>query len=203
MVLKSAISLLLLNVYQVNALGKLWGHIKPPAYKDNDELSVKVGQLWSLVAAIQPYDFYSLNWCQSKAGHVFDELKFKNKDHYDSDNHDINNKVHDSPYTWTVGEQDGSKVVCNRLLKEAEQRQFVEMIRSRYRYQLFIDGLPNSTLLRDPQTDEHIENFKEGIFVGNHNPDGSIYIHNHLEFIVKVHHVHGGDEVRIVGFEVE
>lgn len=77
------------------------------------------------------------------------------------------------------------------------------MIRNRYRYQLFIDDLPNSTLLRDPVTDEHIENFKEGIFVGNHNKDGSIYIHNHLEFIVKVHHVHGGDEVRIVGFEVE
>lgn len=122
MVLKSAISLLLLNVYQVNALGKLWGHIKPPAYEDDDELSVKVGQLWSLVAAIEPYDFYSLNWCQSKAGHVFDELKYKNKDSYDTDNHDVNNKVHDSPYTWTVGEQDGSKVVCNRLLNEDSQR---------------------------------------------------------------------------------
>ena len=78
------------------------------------------------------------------------------------------------------------------------------MIRDRYRYQLFLDKLPNSTLLRDKETNELSVEYKDGIFIGEHNKeDTSIILYNHLDFTVKVQHVHGGDEVRIVGFEVE
>ena len=49
-------------------------------------------------------------------------------------------------------------------------------------------------------------NFREGILVGEHyfeNQQEMIKLNNHLHFTVKTHHVAGGDEVRIVGFEVQ
>ena len=70
------------------------------------------------------------------------------------------------------------------------------MIRNMYRYQLFIDDLPNATM------DRGYANYKEGIYVGKYNTDGSTILYNHLELVIKTHHVSGGDEVRIVGFEV-
>lgn len=47
-------------------------------------------------------------------------------------------------------------------------------------------------------------NFKRGIHVGHFDFDElSAIIFNHLDITVKIHHVFGGDEVRVVGFEVE
>ena len=45
------------------------------------------------------------------------------------------------------------------------------MIKKRYRYQLFIDGLPNATLEPD-ENGELQPNFKEGLYVGNITTDG-------------------------------
>ena len=56
----------------VNSLGKLWGDLKPRSYKDGDKIDVHVGRLWSAVLSPMPYDFYSLNWCPSTAGHEYD-----------------------------------------------------------------------------------------------------------------------------------
>ena len=52
--------------------------------------------------------------------------------------------------------------------------------------------------------DRGYANYKEGIYVGKFNSDdgGTAIIYNHLELVIKTHHVSGGDEVRIVGFEV-
>ena len=71
------------------------------------------------------------------------------------------------------------------------------------RYQLFIDDLPNATMVKNEESDELEASFKEGIFVGTHHEDGAVTINNHLAITVKTHHVTGGDEVRVVGFEVE
>ena len=77
------------------------------------------------------------------------------------------------------------------------------MIKKRYRYQLIIDDLPNVTMERNEDGDLE-PNFKEGIYVGDYDHVNDItLIYNHLDITVKVHHVVGGDEVRIVGFEVE
>ena len=57
------------------------------------------------------------------------------------------------------------------------------MIWNRYRYQLFIDDLPNSTI------ENGEPNFKEGIYVGQHQKDGSYLLYNHLAFNIKTHHV--------------
>ena len=49
-------------------------------------------------------------------------------------------------------------------------------------------------------------NHREGILVGeltNGSEGWETTLNNHLHFTVKVHHVPGGDEVRIVGFEVQ
>lgn len=45
-------------------------------------------------------------------------------------------------------------------------------------------------------------NYKEGLFVGEYE-DGAYIIYNHLDITVKTHQVSNGDELRIVGFEVE
>lgn len=76
------------------------------------------------------------------------------------------------------------------------------MIKRRYRYQLFIDGLPNATLEKNGQGVLE-PNFKEGIYVGNITKEGEVILYNHLDITIKTHHVTGGNEVRIVGFEVE
>jgi hypothetical protein len=67
-----------------------------------------------------PFDFYSLRWCESTAGHTFDASIYDEKKHFDTDNHKVNTVVHDSPYTFTVGSPASSKVVCNRILDEAQ-----------------------------------------------------------------------------------
>ena len=75
------------------------------------------------------------------------------------------------------------------------------MINERYRYQLFIDNLPNATMDRNDKN-ELEANFKEGLFIGECT-NGSCKIFNHLDITIKTHHVSNGDEIRIVGFEVE
>ena len=78
------------------------------------------------------------------------------------------------------------------------------MIRRKYRYQLFVDELPNATLVKNKDTGKVEADFREGIYVGKKLGDNiSSIIYNHLEITVKVHHVTGGDEVRVVGFEVQ
>ena len=47
------------------------------------------------------------------------------------------------------------------------------MIKKRYRYQLFIDGLPNATLEKNGQGVLE-PNFKEGIYVGNITKEGEV-----------------------------
>ena len=77
------------------------------------------------------------------------------------------------------------------------------MIKKRYRYQLFIDGLPNATLEPD-KNGELKTNFKEGLYVGNITTDGQnrTILYNHLDITVKTHHVTGGNQVRVVGLEI-
>ena len=77
------------------------------------------------------------------------------------------------------------------------------MIRQYYRYQLFIDDLPNATMEKNSETGQLEANFKEGIYIGGKDKDGSTFLYNHLIMTIKIHHVTGGDEIRIVGYEIE
>lgn len=79
--------------------------MKPRSFKDGDELNVHVGRLWSAVAAPMPYDFYSLNWCDSTAGHTWDGgHKRQNKMTYDHDDSHANENLHESPFSFKIGQ---------------------------------------------------------------------------------------------------
>ena len=66
---------------------------------------------------------------------------------------------------------------------------------------MFIDDLPSATMIKND--DEELEaDYKEGLYIGRINEDGSYVIYNHLDMVVKTHEVSNGDELRIVGFEI-
>ena len=75
------------------------------------------------------------------------------------------------------------------------------MIAERYRYQLFIDDLPNATMEKNEEGKLE-PSYKEGLYVGKKYEDNSYIIYNHLDIVVRTHEVSAGDEVRIVGFAV-
>lgn len=189
---------------QGQALGKLWSHLKPTSFNKGDLVDIHVGQLWSLVRGTTPFDFYSLNWCDSSKGHTYDETLLQEGITYEDT---VNDYVHESPYSYKVGQKmDSAEVVCRKKLKKSEVNQFKDMIWKRFRYQLFVDDLPNATMETNEETGKFEANYKQGNLLGSFSKDssGSNYIlYNHLSITVKTHHVTAGDELRIVGFEVE
>ena len=52
------------------------------------------------------------------------------------------------------------------MMTHEEIRDFVSMIKNRYRYQLFVDGLPSATMEKD-DNGELKPNYKEGLFLGD------------------------------------
>ena len=78
------------------------------------------------------------------------------------------------------------------------------MIENDYRYRLYIDDLPSSTMERDDEG-EFITDYDDGIPVGEYDEeDGRIMIYNHLVMTILTSYDGGSDEKqRIVGFEVE
>ena len=92
----------------------MWSHLKPTSFAKNDEIHVHVGQLWSLVQAEVPYDFYSLKWCESTAGHEYDStLLAEKKSAYDKNEH-VNRRIHESPYEYKVGENQDAIELCTK-----------------------------------------------------------------------------------------
>ena len=80
------------------------------------------------------------------------------------------------------------------------------MIRDKYQYNLFLDGLPAATLYTrpldsDPKTEDANLDYDDGVFVGKRD-DQEYFMYNHLQIKVREHKVQEGDEYRIVGFEV-
>ena len=196
---------LTLQMPNVEGLGRLWGDLKPTSFEKGDALDIHVGQLWSSVVGLVPYDFYSLKFCDSVAGHVYDSDKLKDKQFVERNgivnDQGVNDRLHESPYQYTVGKDVDGEITCRRVLSTSEKRQFREMIAERYRYQLFIDDLPNATM--EKNEDGELEaSYKEGLYIGKKYEDGSYIIYNHLDITVKTHEVASGDELRIVGFEV-
>ena len=107
---------------QAEALGKMWSHMKPTSYSEGDYVDVHVGQLWSLVRGEVPFDFYSLNWCDSTASH-----SHNGKTRYDkevsniaTENSDVNRFTHESPYSYKIGDTKEATVVCKKILTEDE-----------------------------------------------------------------------------------
>ena len=133
------------------ALGKLWSDVKPTSFKEGDNVDIHVGQLFSLViGGALPYDFYSVRWCDSVKGHQYDSTILAQNKTVSED--EINERVHESPYSYKVGKSTGVEVLCNRILTKEELDTFAKMILDLYRYQLFIDGLPSAAMTKDETT---------------------------------------------------
>ena len=160
-------SLLSLNIGGVHGLGRLWDDLKPRSFKSGDQLDVHVGQLWSYVVGALPYDFYSLEFCESTEGHQYQSGILKDEKTFADNNDTVNTKLHESPYQYWVGEDKNSIIACNRYLSQEQHLEFVDMIWNVYRYQLFIDDLPSATML--PNAEGVLEpDFREGIYIGKH-----------------------------------
>lgn len=176
--------------------------MKPTSFKEGDYVDIHVGQLFSLViGGALPYDFYSVRWCDSVKGHQYDSsILAENKTVPEEE---INERVHESPYSYRVGKSADVEVLCNRIFSREEQETFTRMVVDLYRYQLFIDGLPSAAMTKNKSTGKLEANYKEGIYMGDFDLEGKVWIYNHLSITVKTHKVTQGDELRIVGFEVE
>ena len=96
----------------MSALGRFWSHLKPTSFAKGDVVDIQVGQLWSHVREFLPYDFYSLKWCDSTAGHIYDGEKYKNKQSYADNNDSVNTIIHESPFQYKVGQDEDSIVLC-------------------------------------------------------------------------------------------
>lgn len=83
------------------------------------------------------------------------------------------------------------------------------MISNMYKFRLYIDGLPNAVLKRDPLTGSVHPLYDEGVPVGKivkDEKDGryKYALYNHWLITVKKQQVEGSEyRMRIVGFEVE
>ena len=76
------------------------------------------------------------------------------------------------------------------------------------RYQLYLDGLPAATIIRDPESGAVHTSYGDGIPVGKVvfdaiSQQGRHILYNHLNILVKTQPVPESNELRIVGFEVE
>ena len=97
----------MLLMQSVKGLGRLWGDLKPTSFERGEPVDIHVGQLWSSVVGLIPYDFYSLKWCDSTAGHIYDQEKLKDKDKVARNGKvndlGVNDHTHESPYQYTIG----------------------------------------------------------------------------------------------------
>ena len=91
---------------QAEAFGKMWSHLKPTSYTKGEFVDVHVGQFWSLVRGEVPFDFYSLNWCESTASHAHNGNTRYDKEvsAIATDNDDVNRYTHESPYSYKIGD---------------------------------------------------------------------------------------------------
>ena len=142
--------------------------MKSRDYRAGDSLDIHVGQMWSDVIGSPPYDFYSLNWCDSTKGHSFDPSIIPEKKFFAESNDSVNSWTHESPYTYKLGEDVSSQIVCNRVMTRGEMTPWKNLIKYRYKYQLFVDDLPNATMEKNPESGELETNYAEGLYVGKH-----------------------------------
>ena len=53
-------------------------------------------------------------------------------------------------------------------MTRGEMTPWKNLIKYRYKYQLFVDDLPNATMEKNPESGELETNYAEGLYVGKH-----------------------------------
>ena len=89
-------------------------------------------------------------------------------------------------------------------MTSSQVNQFKTFIKNKFRYKLYLDGVPSAVLVRDEDTGELVPDYKHGIPVGYWDKElDQAVIYNHLDIRVTTHAVDGDDnQRRIVGLEV-
>ena len=96
------------------------------------------------------------------------------------------------------------EISCRKKITFEQVSQFRTYIEYKYRYKLYLDGIPSAVIVRNEETGIMEPDYKQGIPVGYYDAGkDEHYIYNHLDIRVRTHSVEGDkDQRRIVGFEV-
>ena len=117
-----------LQLADVQAIGRLWGDLRPTSFAKGDVVDVHVGQLWSAVVGSIPMYYYSLPWCDSTEGHQYDskfmDVKKVIPKNGKVNDYGVNDWIHESPYQYTIGENQDVIIACHRILDLEEKRHF-------------------------------------------------------------------------------
>lgn len=140
------------------------------------------------------FDFYDLPLCDNTKGHGYDNKQMGTSLR--------GTPLVESPYRYTYGVK-GDFRPCGKTWTPYEMSKFSFYTQHNYKYKLYLDGLPSATISRDPENNEKIISYTEGIPIGKYNHEThEMMLYNHLEITVKGHETHEKQK-RIVGFEVE
>ncbi len=189
--------------------GIFFNDIRPRDYKQNRVLDIHVGKLISPIKMSNAVDFYHLNYCLSTGTHHYDPnaesidvaSPVEGVTMYDQD-------LHESFFQYKVGQNKINANPCSRNLTDQQISDFKEAILYRYKFRLYVDGLPSAVLIRDPETGAVHKDFDSGVPVGKLINTGDVenmryVLYNHWNIVVKTSPVPESKNHRIVGFEVE
>mmetsp|Transcript_10839 Transcript_10839/g.34245 ORF Transcript_10839/g.34245 Transcript_10839/m.34245 type:complete len:631 (-) Transcript_10839:650-2542(-) len=174
--------------------------VAPKEFDDGERVEVKVNKLTSTRTQL-PYDYYSLAFCRptdvvnaaENLGEVLHGSVIKN-----------------SPYDIRMSETQ-FKILCRKVLTEAEAKAFADKIRDEYRVHMLMDNLPAATkFVDDSVPGEPVTVYDVGFPMGfkgateiPNTVDGVAYLNNHVAITIKFHKDASFEGARIVGFEVE
>lgn len=158
---------------------------------------------------VNTVDFYHLNYCHSSGRHKYVEgiEDINPKDTLDGVTM-FDTELHESFFTYKVNVNQTQIEACNRTLTDTQIKDFKDAILYRYKFRLYVDGLPAAVREHDPLTGVlHKTDYDHGVPVGKLINDNGVedlkyILYNHWDITVKTSFVSESNKVRIVGFEV-
>lgn len=149
----------------------------PALFKNGDLVTIEAYKLVSSLTLLT-YDYYDLPFCRPE------EIKFK-KSGYSKNKLNIMETAN-SLYKARCNETNSCEELksergsCTRTYTEEELSMFIDLITRKYRSHFIVDGIPASII--------HVSykptrlRFEPGVPIGAQGLDGTIYLHNHLDF---------------------
>lgn len=151
----------------------------PTTYKPGDPLNVEAYKLVSPLTLLT-YGYYDLPFCRP------DPIKFNSKG-YGKNRLNImetSSTLYKINFSENISceELKAEEKSCTRTYTREELALFVDLITKKYRSHLIFDGVPASIFHINPKTKKI--RYEAGIPLGAQGLDGTIYLYNHLDFIV-------------------
>ncbi|KAH8279820.1 hypothetical protein KR054_007514 [Drosophila jambulina] len=171
--------------------------VAPVEFVQDQKIDVKAVKMTSSRTQL-PYQYYSLKFCYPKNG----TLIFKSENLGEVLRGD---RIVNTPYEVRMNQQVNCRLLCNQkdrplTWSKEESALVAERIQHEYFVHLLVDNLPVATRIVNVNNPSEVT-YEHGYRLGQVEGD-SIYINNHLKFILS-YHMHSKDKYRVVGFEVE